>query len=54
MSPRFAANRSNPCDRVQAAAQVSVLPIPLDWPKFVLTLVATCGLLMGLVLLQLR
>ena len=54
MSPRFTANRSNPCARVQATAQVSALPIPLDWPKFVLTLVVTCGLLMGLVLIQLR
>jgi hypothetical protein len=54
MSPALTANRSNPSNRVEAAAQVSALPIPLDWPKFVLTLVATCGLLMVLVLIQLR
>ena len=54
MSPRFTAIRSNPCDRVQAATQVSALPIPLDWPKFAMTLIATCGLLMVLALIQIR
>ena len=54
MSPTLSANRSNPINRVEATAQVSALPIPLDWTKFVLTLVATCGLLMVLGLMQVR
>lgn len=41
-------------DRVHPSAQVSALPMPHDWPKFVMTLVATCALLTGLVLFQLR
>jgi len=40
-------------DRVHPTAQVSALPMPHDWPKFVMTLVATGALLMGLLLIQL-
>jgi hypothetical protein len=45
-------NRSNRRHRVQATTQVSALPLPHDWPKFVMTLAATCGLLIALVLMR--
>jgi hypothetical protein len=46
------ATSNRACHRgtVQPTAQISAIPMPHDWPKFVMTLVATCVLLLVLVL----
>jgi len=44
--------RSNRGIRVEPTAQASALATPHDWPKFAMTLAATCVLLVVLVLIR--
>jgi hypothetical protein len=48
-----AANCTFHGEQVQPTAQISSLPMPHDWPKFVMTLTAA-GILVMLVLLRLQ